>query len=302
MTVKDNLLTFPRFDEFDLRIELCGPYQEYAHEPATYLITQAVYINGENLAPNNPIDLAQLCKSCQLSGEFFIVTCGCGDPGCAGIDDGIRVTHLDDRVVWDAPTPMSYRDMTEEEVGAALENRTYRKFTFRPEAYLAAVQKGLREAKAMLFDECQPVECSPYGMTPEGLLALNPVVFSERGAPLGCGIVGRKIMVDRHWGWISIDGIPYRLRELPVPDHIKALDDWSEWEPKACGDGYAFNYHAAPRSVVRRRIRALAEYLSSIAVSDCQIDANLGEIHGKGGPRWDRHVVLRGYGSTRLQT
>lgn len=299
MTVKDDLLTFPGFDEFDLRIELLGPYQEYANELATYLITQAVYINGENLAPDNPIDLAHLCKSCQLNGEFFIVTCGCGDAGCAGIDDGIRVSHFDGRIVWEVPTPLSYRGMTEEEVDEATKNRKYRKFNFQPGAYFSAVQEGLREAKAMLFGERQPVECSPYGMTPEELLTLDPVVFSKRGAPIGCDIIGRKIMI-RRWGWITINGIPYRLRELPVPDDIKALDDWSDWEPKACGNGYLLNYAAAPLSEVRRRIRVLAESLSSIAISDCQIDANLGEIRGKDGPRWDRHVVIRGFGSRSL--
>lgn len=288
MTVKDNLHAFPGFDEFDLRIELRGPYKEYSDEPATYLITQAVYINGENLAPDNPIDLAQLCKSCQLSGEFFIVTCSCGDVRCTGIDDGIRVSHFDGRIVWEVPTPLSYMEMTEEEVDAATKNRKYRKFTFHPAAYFSAVQEGLREAKALLFGEKQPVECSPYGMTPEKFLTLDPVVFSKRGAPLGCDIIGRKIVIHE-WGWITINGIPYRLRELPVPDDIKALD------------GYV-NYAAAPLSEVRRRIRVLAGYLSSIAISDCQIEASLGEIRGKEGPRWDRHFVIRGMGSRSRQT
>lgn len=295
MNQNDNVRAFARFDHIDLRTELLGPYPaECDDEPPSFLITQAIYINGENLAPENPIDLVHLCKSCQLGGEFFIVTCGCGNAGCGGVDDGIRVTHLDDHIVWEVPVPLSYRGMTEDEVAEAQKSRQYRKFTFEPEAYLAAVQLGLREARAMLFDEHQPVECSPYGMTPERLLMLAPLVFSKRGAPVGCTLTGKTVEIDPFLHHVVINGIYYRIPELPLPDAYKAFADWSQWEPMDVGDGYVYGAGAAPEWEVRRRIRLLAKYLASILVVGGTVEWTSAEYKDADGTRWKRRTLLEG--------
>ncbi len=224
-----------------------------------YLITQAIFINGENLAPDRPIDLRQLAKSCQLGGEFFIVTCGCGFPET---DDSIPVTHQSDRIVWQMPELELFR---EEEQDA--HNRIYRTYVFRPEQYLEAVQGGLCDAKSFLFSECQPIECSPYGFEQEDLLTLDPVVISERGAPLGCQLLARHIEVESGLRLVTMNGIPYRLSELPIPDTIKALGDCSEREPKAVDGGFVYGSSAAQSEEVRRRTRIVTEYLVSIQSS-----------------------------------
>lgn len=100
------------------------------------------FINGEDIAPDRPIDLRQLAKSCRLSGEFFIVTCGCGFPET---DDGIRVTHQADRIVWQVPELESF---SEEAQGA--HSHICRTYVFRPEQYLEAAQEGLCDAKSTI--------------------------------------------------------------------------------------------------------------------------------------------------------
>ena len=141
-----------KYDHFELEISLTGPHdQDDALTPQVYVITQAVLINGENLAPKNPIDLCELAKSCQLPGEFYIVTCGCGDAGCAGIEDGIWVSHLSDSITWEVPEPISAGGLSEEDYERYHNKRTFRRFRFDPAAYLSAVQAGLREARHMLF-------------------------------------------------------------------------------------------------------------------------------------------------------
>lgn len=286
-----NLLPFVRFDDFELRIELSGPFEEEGD--TAYVITQSIYINGENLAPNNPIDLERLAKSCQLSGAHSIVTCGCGSAGCAGIEDGIRITQLDDRIVWEVPMPLSYYDLPDEERDDAYRGkRTYRKFAFRPDAYLAAVQDGLRKARALLFGELQPVECSPYGMTPEHLLKLNPLVFSARGAPAGCTITGSEIQLDQIRD-IIIDGISYRIDELPLPNAIKALNDWSEWEPKHVPNGRVYGALAAPDHVVRKRTRQLAQHLASMQLMGGTVEFQSNVRKHEGIP-CKRKVIIEG--------
>lgn len=284
------------YDQFELKIELTGPHTPNSDESPDYLITQAILINGKSLAPANPIDLIHLSKSCQLSGEFFIVTCGCGDAGCAGIDDGIRVTHFDDRIIWEVPDPISYSGLSDEAAKRVTENRVYKKYSFAPKAYLLAVQEGLRIAKGLLFGDKQPIECSPDGLTPELLLALDPVVFSERGATIGCQIVAEKVVINGAVDWITINGISYRLREFPVPDDIKALGYWSDWEPKPCGaNGLIFGDLAAPDWERRRRIRLLANHLASITLEWGEIQASYRGRQRKDGTSFDRsQILLRG--------
>lgn len=253
------------FDSIELKVSLTPQYAASSAEtPEVYLLTQAVYINGENLAPDHPIDLIQLAKSCQIPGEFFIVTCGCGVAQCASIEDGIQVTHYPNQIAWEVPLPMSYKDLTAEEADWHSEHRTYRRFNFEPDAYLAAIQHGLREAKGLLFSECQPIECSPYGFDPEDLLELDPIVFSERAPAPGCQIVGKKVTIDRSPSWVEVNGISYDLKELPVPADIKALDDWSIWEPKPCESGLLWGIAAAPEYELRRRLKLLGNHLASI--------------------------------------
>lgn len=59
-----------------------------------------------------PTELASVCiEPCALiasslrDGEFFIGTCGCGEPGCAGVWHGIQVQHVNGITQWGVPIP-----------------------------------------------------------------------------------------------------------------------------------------------------------------------------------------------------
>lgn len=43
-----------------------------------------------------------------------IFTCGCGEPGCAGINDGINVSHDDVSVIWKASLPLVMKQRSAE--------------------------------------------------------------------------------------------------------------------------------------------------------------------------------------------
>lgn len=49
------------------------------------------------------VDLGYLTETLHRTGEFFIVTCSCGDAGCAGIEEGIKVSRDVDNVRWKVP-------------------------------------------------------------------------------------------------------------------------------------------------------------------------------------------------------
>ena len=46
------------------------------------------------------IDLLQLLASLKGDGEYFVITCGCGVPECAGVYNGILVSQEKNQVNW----------------------------------------------------------------------------------------------------------------------------------------------------------------------------------------------------------
>jgi len=184
--------------------------------------------------------------------------------------------------------------MRSEEVEFIASNRQYDTYVFRPEQYLHCIQAGLNKARALLFGTCQPVDCLQYILDPEELLNLDPLVFSERGAPAGYHLIAKEIVLNRYQFGIEMNSIGYRLRELPVPDTIKALDDWSDWEPKFIGHGMIFGGAAAPRWEVRRRVKKLGQYLATIQSPPGSVVIMDRLRNTPAGGLCERRLVLRG--------
>jgi len=60
-----------------------------------------ILIDGEPLAgPGRGVDLYQLTLTLQQGGEYWIITCSCGDTGCAGITQGVDVFRDGQNVHW----------------------------------------------------------------------------------------------------------------------------------------------------------------------------------------------------------
>lgn len=51
------------------------------------------------------IEPCALIASASREGEFFIGTCGCGEPGCAGVWHGIQVQHSNGFARWEVHQP-----------------------------------------------------------------------------------------------------------------------------------------------------------------------------------------------------
>ncbi|MFZ2538222.1 MAG: hypothetical protein WAX04_04905 [Oscillospiraceae bacterium] len=258
------------YDQFEIRIEV-EKYTDVYNNFMSHFIIQSVWINGHNIAPNHPIDLKELVKSCQLSSECLIVTCGCGSAGCAGIDNGILVKHYADKIEWKVPHPLSIYDVPESE-RPFYENLTepfqYDTYIFEPSTYVKNIELALDKARKISIDYAPDVEGTPHGFEIEDLLKLDTQVFSERGAPLGCKILAKEIIYHRTPNRLAINGIYYKLNELPVPDEIKALDDWSDFEPIEMDYGYLYCALAAPDEEVARRLQVLKSYITSIQHQD----------------------------------
>jgi hypothetical protein len=79
------------------------------------------------------VDLSALEQSIRQSGEFFIVTCLCGIPACAGIKQGIEVRHGETSTHW------IVRGLGETQT-----------FYFDRQEYEAAIRRGIRHLQQMM--------------------------------------------------------------------------------------------------------------------------------------------------------
>ena len=64
------------------------------------LIDEELMIDGELINTENCVDLSELVNSIFDSGEFFILTCDCGEAGCTGLHKGILVKHVQHTICW----------------------------------------------------------------------------------------------------------------------------------------------------------------------------------------------------------
>ena len=122
-----------------------------------------IQIDGKPFHKKHALDMEELALSCRFSGEFEILTCGCGNAGCAGIDEGIHVTHKDGTIHWKVRNPVSwpgYKDLPK--------NIAYTEYLFDKQQYVEAIRSSVEKAKEALRyaeEERKIVETGPHGFT-----------------------------------------------------------------------------------------------------------------------------------------
>ncbi len=159
------------------------------------------------------------------------MTCSSGEPGCAGIFDGIQIEHLTDAVVWRFNEPLSdkdYPDLSDEEWEAIKQPIELR---FDPEDYLSTIIAGIKEIKVLVVSSDQPVELPIQDFTLEQLLALEPLVFSTRLNVPEKRLISQPIEIDAYIGFFLVGGIGYSLEELFLPPALVAA--YTSWKSYA---------------------------------------------------------------------
>jgi hypothetical protein len=94
---------------FDLRFFIDYNAQEkIIYGEGTVLVCQEIWIDGHHIEEQHTISLIYLLHSLFYPGEFFIFTCGCGEPYCANICYGILVRHEPGLIRWRFRRTVSY--------------------------------------------------------------------------------------------------------------------------------------------------------------------------------------------------
>jgi hypothetical protein len=78
----------------------------------SYLVVEIV-VDGEIIANFNAFatDLIEFERSTREPGDYFIITCWCGDPLCAGVGAPVHVRHEKMVVHWRLASPAPARDL-----------------------------------------------------------------------------------------------------------------------------------------------------------------------------------------------
>ncbi len=68
-------------------------------------------IDGEVLNLGYCMDETELRRSLESPGDYWFLTCSCGEPGCAGLFTPFHVAHLEDGIIhWHVTDPGPERD------------------------------------------------------------------------------------------------------------------------------------------------------------------------------------------------
>jgi hypothetical protein len=93
------------------------------------LVDRSAIVNFGGLAT----DLNEFERSLKLTGSFYIITCWCGDPGCAGISEAVHVQHEGTVVRWRLVSP-----------------KPARTFVFAQENYQAVLANVISQGKRLI--------------------------------------------------------------------------------------------------------------------------------------------------------
>ena len=118
-------------------------------EQTEYLVVE-ISVDGNILTDFDDFatDLPELIRSSERDGNYFILTCWCGDAGCAGLRHGISVHHGRGNIFWQLVEP-----------------EPKRRFVFTRTAYEQAIRECIKQGKRSIAYRRTTIE-KPFEITP----------------------------------------------------------------------------------------------------------------------------------------
>jgi hypothetical protein len=169
---------------FGLRLQ-SGNVESWPSHLGQAEIHPQVFVDGHHLDEPHLVSLPALIDSLHHDGAAGIFTCGCGEPGCDGIFEGIGVRHEAGLVHWAFRRPQSARGFADLSAWRAASASLH--LTFDREQMLAEVQQFLHDARSLVGPNphrfCWPV----YGFYVKDLQTIDPTrpYYELSGTVLG---------------------------------------------------------------------------------------------------------------------
>lgn len=141
---------------------------------ATTDLDAEIWVDGQLIDEPHCIDLPQLVHSIHEPGWYEIFTCGCGVGGCAGIVEGIHVTHVDRTIQWCLRRPQSAGNLLEPALSKWEASAVPVSFEFEKRQMLAALETFLETVRVRLGSSQEHFEWAVHGFYIQDLLRLDP--------------------------------------------------------------------------------------------------------------------------------
>ncbi|MGI0481499.1 hypothetical protein ACN4EE_11995 [Geminocystis sp. CENA526] len=120
------------------KLELQSKIYRFDNDDNLYFVS-IILVDGDSIVDffYYATSLTELKDSLENNGKYFILTCWCGVPDCAGIEQGIQVTHYQNTVTWTITQP-----------------KPHRIFTFYADDYKTIITEGIAKIKQDLANLC----------------------------------------------------------------------------------------------------------------------------------------------------
>ena len=161
---------------FELRLT-SWPYEQRLTVGGTIAKTGLdleIWVDGQHIDEPHPIDLLLLVQSLHESGWFEIFTCGCGVGGCAGIVDGIQVTHNTGLVQWSFRRPQSAANLLGPALSEWEKTAVPVVLTFEWTQMVNAIQDYLDAIRSLVRAEPSRFEWPVHGLSVSDVVKIDP--------------------------------------------------------------------------------------------------------------------------------
>jgi hypothetical protein len=124
-------------------------------EQEEYLVVEVV-VDGTALTDFDyyATDLPELIRSSERAGDYFILTCWCGQAECAGIRQGIHIRQEHGNIFWQVVEPAPKR-----------------RFVFEQTAYKQAIRDCIKQGRRSIAYR-RTANSKPFEITPNQNAAL----------------------------------------------------------------------------------------------------------------------------------
>ena len=140
-------------------------YVDYDEDDRCSYVESRLSVDGVQLSDEFSVNWKNLVESCFNDGDYFILTCVCGDPGCAGIERAFQISCVGKNIKWEIPKPITGCHSDDKEIA-------YVEKVFDLEDYRQLVHYALCEVKTLALKTPPPVKLTPAMLDMEGLLGL----------------------------------------------------------------------------------------------------------------------------------
>ncbi len=161
------------YNRFELRLEE-GVAQGKTLSDGKIVLFSEIWVDGQHLDEPHPIDLPLLVQSLHVPGCYEIFTCNCGVGGCAGIVEGIQVTHDAGLVCWSFRRPQSAGNLMDPALSAWEKTAKQVTLTFDRAQMVYAVQACLETVRALVGDDPGKGDWPVYGLSVQDVLKIDP--------------------------------------------------------------------------------------------------------------------------------